>query len=150
MLVHKMPKPSNKNKHVSTIPAQSTFISLVIPRNLVCSICHATLDPLVHRKNKRKEEKCKSERKKCKQLWDIVMQTKDRLTDGEIKNIRLQCRYLRLEYPNMNEFNAKTNCYVLNMLDHNDKTFKTHISTHGNSQIYTSNVRQSRTNNTQE
>ena len=93
---------------------------------------------------------CKSERKKCKQLWDIVIQTKEKLTDGKIKNIRLQCRYLRLEFPNMNEFNVKTNCDVPNMLDRNDETIRTNISTHGNNQINTNNVHQARTNNTQE
>ena len=87
VLVHKMPKASKQKRHVSTIPPQSTCVSFEIPQNFACSICYDSMNPLMHQLKKRKQERCKSERRKCKKLLDVALLDKTNLTEGEIRNV---------------------------------------------------------------
>ena len=85
-------------RDITEIDPYATCISLEIPQMFSCSVCCEKYKNVVtHTRKKRKEERCKSERNKCKQLWHNVVLKTANLTDGEILKRRLQCRFLNLE-----------------------------------------------------
>ena len=130
-----MPKSSDRIRHISTIPPHSTCCTLEFPQAFGCSICRHRLGPLAQTRKKRKAERCKNQRQKCKQLWDVAMLRDSKLTTGEVKISRLQCRFLKLSVTDLNK-----HCDVQKMLDLDDSSAQeTNIFSHGNSHsIYTS------------
>ena len=97
------------------------------------------MDNLAHKQKKQKTERCKSQRRQCKKLWDVRTLNLTRLTEGEINNITRQCRYLRLEVPEkamllkiLKTTKETVNCDVPKTLACNEQEPpKTNILTHG-------------------
>ena len=71
-----------------------TCISLKFSEEIACSVCKPATDKLTHRRKKKKTERCKSERRQCKRLWEQCLKSIDSLTDGKIKNGRIQANLL--------------------------------------------------------
>ena len=131
----KMPKSVDRIRHILTIPPHSTCCTLGFPQKFGCSVCLPRLDPLARKRKKKKEERCKNQWQKCKQLWDVATLRNSKLTTGEVKLSRLQCRFLNINVTDLNK-----HCDVQKMLDLDDSSAQeTNIFSHGISHsIYTS------------
>ena len=69
---------------------------------MMCSVYYNFANPLIHRRNPKKTERCKSNRWQCKQLW-LKSNYTLALTPGERTKHRQQCRWLGCDFIKQDE-----------------------------------------------
>ena len=79
------------------VPAYSTCKTFQISRSIMCSVCQSSTNSLIRNRQPRKTERCKSNRRQCKELW-LKSRSILSLTPGEKLLQRLQCRYLGCDF----------------------------------------------------
>ena len=84
------------------VPPYATCKTLKLPLSLMCSVCYDNVNPLIHRRKPRKTERCKSNRRQCKELWLRSNYTSS-LTPGKRTKHRLQCRWLGCDFVKQDE-----------------------------------------------